>query len=64
MRKLVARLAALVEEPGPLCREERGQTTAEYGVLLAVVTLAVVGAMIMLSGNVSAALSAVAGVFP
>lgn len=34
MRKLVARLTARVEEPGPLCREERGQTMAEYGVLL------------------------------
>jgi Flp pilus assembly pilin Flp len=57
MRKFVTRLSTL-------CREELGQTMAEYGVLLAVVTLAVVGAMIMLSGNISAALSAVAGVIP
>lgn len=46
------------------CREERGQTMAEYGVVLALVTLAVVGAMTMLSSNLSAALEAVAGIFP
>jgi Flp pilus assembly pilin Flp len=57
MRKLVARLAALLGA-------ERGQTMAEYGVVLALVTLVVVGAMTLLSGSISGALSAVAGVFP
>jgi Flp pilus assembly pilin Flp len=45
-------------------REERGQTMAEYGVVLALVTLAVLGAMTMLSTNISAALSAVSGILP
>jgi Flp pilus assembly pilin Flp len=58
MRKLVAPLAA------PLLGAERGQTMAEYGIVLALVTLAVVGAMTLLSGSISGALSAVAGVFP
>ena len=46
------------------CREERGQTMAEYGVVLALVTLAVLGAMTMLSSNISAALAAVSGILP
>jgi pilus assembly protein Flp/PilA len=46
------------------CRDERGQTMAEYGVVLALVTLAVVGAMTMLSGNISGAFTAVAGILP
>jgi Flp pilus assembly pilin Flp len=46
------------------CRQERGQTMAEYGVVLALVTLAVLGAMTMLSTNISAALSAVSGILP
>ena len=46
------------------CREERGQTMAEYGVVLALVTLAVVGAMTMLSGNISGAFTALAGILP
>ena len=50
--------------PAPLCRDERGQTMAEYGVVLALVTLAVIGSMMMLSSNIGAALEAVAGIFP
>jgi len=50
--------------PASLCRDERGQTMAEYGVVLALVTLAVIGAMTMLSSNISTALEAVAGIFP
>ena len=45
----------------PSAHDERGQTMAEYGVVLAVVTLAVLGAMMLLGGNVSAAFSGVAG---
>jgi len=47
-----------------LRRDERGQTMAEYGVLLALVTLAVVGAMTMLSTNISGAFSSIAGILP
>jgi Flp pilus assembly pilin Flp len=63
MRKLVAchPAARLADAPR---RQESGQTKAEYGVLLALVTLAVIGSMTLLSGNISATLSAVAGVFP
>ena len=45
-------------------REERGQTMAEYGVVLALVTLAVVGAMTMLSSNLSGAFTTVSGILP
>jgi len=44
--------------------EERGQTMAEYGVVLALVTLAVIGAMTMLSNNLSGAFSSVAALLP
>jgi Flp pilus assembly pilin Flp len=37
---------------------------AEYGVILAVVTLGVLGAMTLLGNNVSAAFSGVAGLLP
>jgi pilus assembly protein Flp/PilA len=47
-----------------LCRDERGQTMAEYGVVLALVTLAVIGAMTMLSGNISGAFTSIAGILP
>lgn len=46
------------------CRAERGQTMAEYGVVLALVTLAVIGAMTMLSGNISGAFTGIAGILP
>jgi Flp pilus assembly pilin Flp len=45
----------------PSARDERGQTMSEYGVVLALVTLGVLGAMMLLGGNVSAAFSGVAG---
>ena len=45
-------------------REREGQTMAEYGVVLAVITLAVIAAITLLAGNVSNALNAVAGVLP
>jgi Flp pilus assembly pilin Flp len=46
------------------CRQEGGQTMAEYGVLLALVTLAVVGAMTMLSTNISGAFASIADILP
>ena len=47
-----------------LREREEGQTMAEYGVVLAVITLAVIAAITLLAGNVSNALNAVAGVLP
>jgi Flp pilus assembly pilin Flp len=47
-----------------LHRDEAGQTMAEYGVVLALITLAVVGSMTLLSGNISNAFSSIAGFLP
>jgi Flp pilus assembly pilin Flp len=43
-----------------LTRED-GQTMAEYGVVLAVITIAVFGALALLSGNIVNAMTRVAG---
>jgi Flp pilus assembly pilin Flp len=43
-----------------LARED-GQTMAEYGVVLAVITIAVFGALALLAGNITNALTRVAG---
>ena len=42
-------------------RSEQGQTMAEYGVVLAVITIAVFGALALLSGNIVNAITRVAG---
>ena len=47
-----------------LRRNEEGQTMAEYGVVLAVITLAVIAAISLLSGNVQNAIENVAGLLP
>src|ERR1044072_3660299 len=47
-----------------LRKREEGQTMAEYGVVLAVITLAVIGAITLLSDNVRAAIENVAGIVP
>jgi Flp pilus assembly pilin Flp len=49
---------------GLLSKREEGQTMAEYGVVLAVITLAVIGAITLLADNVRGALEAVANVLP
>ena len=45
--------------PTSLKREE-GQTMAEYGVILAVITAAIIAALVLLSGNIGSVLSRVA----
>ena len=45
-------------------RREEGQTMAEYGVVLAVITLAVIGAITLLSSHVRDAITSVANVLP
>jgi Flp pilus assembly pilin Flp len=45
------------------CREQ-GQTMAEYGVMLAVITPFIVTAIALLSGNISNAIAQVAGILP
>ena len=44
-----------------LKKREDGQTMAEYGVVLAVITIAVFGALTLLSGNIVNAITRVAG---
>ncbi|HYZ20175.1 MAG TPA: hypothetical protein VE615_11565 [Gaiellaceae bacterium] len=44
-----------------LPRREEGQTMAEYGVVLAVITIAALSALTLLGGNVVNALTRVAG---
>jgi Flp pilus assembly pilin Flp len=45
-------------------KREEGQTMAEYGVVLAVITLAVIGAITLLADNVRGALENVTGILP
>jgi Flp pilus assembly pilin Flp len=45
-------------------RREEGQTMAEYGVVLAVIVLAVIAAITLLSQHVRDAITAVANVLP
>jgi Flp pilus assembly pilin Flp len=47
-----------------LIRDEAAQTMAEYGVVLALVTLAVIGSMMLLSSNVGGAFSSIAALLP
>ena len=43
---------------------EEGQSMAEYGVVLAVITIAVIGAITLLSSNVRNAITSVANILP
>jgi Flp pilus assembly pilin Flp len=45
-------------------RREEGQTMAEYGVVLAVIVLAVITAITLLSTNVRGAINSVANILP
>jgi Flp pilus assembly pilin Flp len=45
-------------------RAEDGQTMAEYGVVLALITLAVLAGLTLLSSNISSALTSVANLLP
>ena len=42
-------------------RNEEGQTMAEYGVVLAVITLGIVATLVALSGGIDGALNSVIG---
>jgi Flp pilus assembly pilin Flp len=57
MQKFHGLLAALP-------RRQEGQTMAEYGVVLAVITIAALSALTLLGGNVTNALTRVAGFIP
>ena len=44
--------------------DESGQTMAEYGVVLTVITIACLGTLALLAGNVINAIARVAGLIP
>jgi Flp pilus assembly pilin Flp len=61
MLKLTAHAHTWVlEAADALRRREEGQTMAEYGVILAVITAAIITALVFLSGNISSVLNRVA----
>jgi Flp pilus assembly pilin Flp len=60
--KLFAYMQAFAADAAGALRREDGQTMAEYGVVLAVITLAVVAAITLLSDNVRSAIENVAGI--
>jgi Flp pilus assembly pilin Flp len=47
-----------------LRHREEGQTMAEYGVVLAVITIGAVGVFTLLSGGITGAINKVIGVLP
>jgi Flp pilus assembly pilin Flp len=47
-----------------LLDREQGQTMAEYGIVLAVVTIAAVGVFTALSGGIQGAISTVTNILP
>jgi Flp pilus assembly pilin Flp len=60
MLKLTAHVHSWVlEAADALRRREEGQTMAEYGVILAVITAAIITALVVLSGNIAAVLGRV-----
>jgi Flp pilus assembly pilin Flp len=63
--ELVLKLFAFTQAfAADLRAREEGQTMAEYGVVLAVITLAVVAAISLLSDNVRSAIENVANILP
>lgn len=59
------KLSAFVQVAANSLRmREEGQTMAEYGVVLAVITLLIVGTLTALSGGINNALNNVIGVLP
>ena len=63
MLKLFAFAQAYAAEAAEaLKNREEGQTMAEYGVVLAVITLVIVGTLLALSGAINGALEEVTGV--
>ena len=55
------KLFAWLQTSATSLRREEGQTMAEYGVILAVITAAIIAALVLLSDNILAVLEQVAG---
>ena len=64
MLRLFSFTQVLAADAVSALRREEGQTMAEYGVVLAVITLAVIAAITLLAGNVTNAINSVAGILP
>ncbi len=62
--KLFAFAQTYTAAAAELRKREEGQMMAEYGVVLAVITLVVVLAITTLSGRISGAINAVANILP
>ena len=60
-RREVNQVLKLFDALERLQKREDGQTMAEYGVVLAVITIAVFTALALLSGNIVSAITRVAG---
>jgi Flp pilus assembly pilin Flp len=58
--KLVLKLAAYVQSLLGRFEREEGQTMAEYAVILSVITVAVLAALLLLSGNVGNVINRIA----
>ena len=52
-----------IENRLAVVRDEQGQTMAEYGVVLAVITLVVIVALMALSGGINGVLEEATGIF-
>jgi pilus assembly protein Flp/PilA len=57
-------MLVLLDVLRPSVRDERGQTMAEYGVVLALITLAVLASMTLLGNNISTAFNDVGSLLP
>jgi len=62
LKFFVAAQLSAMETARRLREHEDGQTMAEYGVVLAVITLVIVGTLLALSGAINGALEEVTGV--
>lgn len=58
------KISADANPAGALGRGEEAQTMAEYGVVLSVITIAIITAISLLSTNVQSAIETVAGLIP
>jgi Flp pilus assembly pilin Flp len=58
--KNLLKLFAWLQTSATSLRREEGQTMAEYGVILAVITAAIITALVLLSDNIFAVLDRVA----
>jgi len=64
VRRLVARWQVSASGARTALRRQEGQTMAEYGVVLAVITLVVVVALTTLSTNIRNGISGIAAMIP